>query len=135
MTTRKEKRKHWQQQIQKLQRLELQHHLNNEQEINTIHCPGCDICDQIRAIGEQLSSEKDIVKPAHIPGEPKRRVRKYPNTSLHGLLTVDEFWQYKTDGVSDSEICKIKNVSVKAMTKWKRDNEIIYQMSLKGMVK
>jgi len=65
----------------------------------------------------------------------EKPVRKFPYTSLIGRLTVDEYWQYKADFISDKDICKLKEVSVKTMSNWKRHHNIKYQLCMKGVKK
>ena len=134
MTTRQQKRAKRSHLIHQLQRLEIQHQLVNGPDFIISQCEGCEICTKIRAIGEELSPSNVLITN---PNRQEKTKQKYPYTTLIGRMTVDEYWKFKEDFVSDKEICKLKEVSIKAMSNWKRFNKIRYQMptNMRGMVR
>jgi hypothetical protein len=121
MTTRKQKRIQWMLLIEKLERLESKHRSIDGQ----LSCGKCDICKQIRNIGKQLSTSEE---------ESTNRNRS-TTVNLSEKLTVDEYWAYKDDRVTDEAICMMKKVSSRTMCEWKLENDIVYRMPMKGVSK
>ena len=105
MTTRQQKREKRSKLIHQLQRLEMQHQRVNGPDFIISQCKGCDICTQIRAIGEELSpSNTDICTESG--------------------LTIDNYFELRTKGLSDKRIAAHFMVSANSVQTWKKVNQI-----------
>jgi hypothetical protein len=107
MTTRQEKRIIWNRLITQLEILEAKHYAIDER----THCGGCDICKQIRAIGEQLAPSDEI---------DVRTSRILAKIDYH--MTIEMYRQFKQDGQPDTLIAKTCHVSPKSLQNWKIHN-------------
>lgn len=128
MTTRQEKRIRRKQLIHQLQRLEIQHQRVSGSDFIISQCEGCEICTKIRAIGKELSSPEDEAIG-------RRKGAGNHLLKISEKLTVDEYWAFKHDGLSDKAIGRIKNVSSNTFVQWKRDNNLPCKLPAKGVRK
>lgn len=102
MTTRQEKRIRRKQLIIQLERLETQHRLIDGQ----LSCGKCDICKQIRAVGNQIA-------PMNV------------DVCTDAGLTVEDYYEMREKGMTDREIAISLMVAPTSVKNWKAKNKII----------
>jgi len=160
MTTRQQKREKRSQLIHQLQRLEIQHQLISGTDFIISQCEGCEICTKIRAIGEELSpsnvdictasgltveryhelcktgiSDKEIAIEIMVsPNSLKNWKQKFNVTRkrLSFDLSIDVYNGMREQGLTNAEIAKQLNTSIRVLGRWTAKNKEIIR--LRGMI-